>query len=73
MTSSNCRNEELKMAGITQNWEKRLILIVVPQLRIADGSRFVKKVDNNNTNKDDNNNNHESECIRSLLPFYWFR
>ena len=33
----------MKMAGITQNWQKRLIFIVVIQLRIADGSCFVKK------------------------------
>ena len=31
------------MAGITQNGQKRLIFIVVPQLRIADYIEFVKK------------------------------
>ena len=31
------------MAGITQNGQKRLIFIVVPQLRIADVSEFVQK------------------------------
>ena len=32
------------MVGITQNGQKRLILIVVPQLRNANGSGFVKKM-----------------------------
>ena len=31
------------MAGITQNEQKRLIFIVIPQLRIADRSGFLKK------------------------------
>ena len=31
------------MARITQNQQKGLILIVVPQLRIADGSEFVRE------------------------------
>ena len=31
------------MAGITQNGQKRLIFIVVPQLKIADHIGFVKK------------------------------
>ena len=31
------------MAGITQNGQKRFIFIVVPQLRIADDTGFVKK------------------------------
>ena len=43
MNNSNCRNYKLKMAGITQNEQKRLIFIVVPQLRIADETGFVKK------------------------------
>ena len=33
------------MAGITQIEKKRLIFIVVPQLRIADDTGFVKKND----------------------------
>ena len=33
------------MAGITQNGQKDLIFIVVPQLRIADDIEFVKKKD----------------------------
>ena len=33
------------MAGITQNGQKDLIFIVVPQLRIADDTEFVKKKD----------------------------
>ena len=43
MNSSNCRNYKWKMAGIIQNMQKRLIFIVVPQLRIADYTGFVKK------------------------------
>ena len=43
MNSSNWRNEKLKMVGITQNEQKRLIFILVPQLRIAVGLGFVKK------------------------------
>ena len=31
------------MAAITQNWEKCLVFIVIPQLRIADDTGFVKK------------------------------
>ena len=31
------------MAGIKQNGQKRLIFIMVPQLRIADDMGFVKK------------------------------
>ena len=31
------------MAGITQNRQKRLIFVEVPQLRIADYTGFVKK------------------------------
>ena len=31
------------MAGITQNGQKRLIFIVVPQLRIADDTGIAKK------------------------------
>ena len=34
------------MIGTTQNGQKRLIFIVVPQLRIADDTGFVKKNDN---------------------------
>ena len=41
MNSSKCRNYKFKMARITQ--QKRLILIVIPQLRIAEGSGCVKK------------------------------
>ena len=37
----NMNSSNLKMAGITQNRKKRLIFIVVPQLRIEDGSRFL--------------------------------
>ena len=33
------------MAGITQDGQKRLIFIVVPQLRIVDDTGFVKKND----------------------------
>ena len=32
------------MAGITQNGQKRLIFIVVPHLRVADDTGFVKKM-----------------------------
>ena len=45
MNSSNCRNCKWEIAGITQNGQKRLIFIVVPQLRIADDTGFVKKKD----------------------------
>ena len=31
------------MAGITQNGQKRLIFIVVPQLKIADDTGLLKK------------------------------
>ena len=31
------------MAEITQNTQKHIIFVVVPQFRITDGSRFVKK------------------------------
>ena len=44
MNSSNCRNWKWKMAGITQNGQKRLIFIVIPQLRIADDTGLVKKM-----------------------------
>ena len=43
MNSSNCRNWKWKMAEITQDGQKRLIFIVVPQLRIVDDTGFVKK------------------------------
>ena len=33
------------MAGIKQNRKKRLIFIVVPQLRMADVTGLVKKID----------------------------
>ena len=42
MDSSNCRNQKLKITVITQNVQNRLIFTVVPQLRITDGSGFVK-------------------------------
>ena len=32
------------MAGITKNGQKYLVFIVVPQLRIADDTGFVKKM-----------------------------
>ena len=43
MNSSNCRNWKWKVAEITQDGQKRLIFIVVPQLRIVDDTGFVKK------------------------------
>ena len=43
LNNSNCRNQKWKMAGITQNGQRRLIFIVVTQLRIADDIGFVKK------------------------------
>ena len=44
MNSSNCRSSKWKMAGITQNKQKHLILIVIPQLRIGYGTGFVKEM-----------------------------
>ena len=41
----NSSNWKCKMAGITQKGQKRLIFIVVPQLRIADYTWFLKKID----------------------------
>ena len=43
------------MARASQNGQKGLICIVVSQLIIANGSRFVKKKDNNNNNNNNNN------------------
>ena len=44
------------MSGITQNGQKRLLFIVVPELRNADGSEFVKtkNINNRQTNKQTN-------------------
>ena len=43
MNSSNCKKLRWEMAGITQNVQKHLIFIVLPQLRIADYTGIVKK------------------------------
>ena len=59
MNSCNFGNKKLKVGwtGMTQSGQKRLIFIVVPQLRMAHGSGFVKKDYSNNNNKDSNNDN----------------
>ena len=59
------------MAEITQNRQKRLIFIGVPQFRLADGSGFVtkrivkQKIDSNsnNDNKTESLNNHSDNSI----------
>ena len=43
MNSGNRKNQKMKMDGITQNGQKRLIFIVVLQLRIAYETGIVKK------------------------------
>ena len=57
----------LEMAGLTQNGSKCLIFILVPRLRIANGSWFAKKTRSNNqsdttknSDDNDNNNNHNN-------------
>ena len=59
MNSCNFGNKKLKVGwtGMAQSGQKRLIFIVVPQLRMAHGSGFVKKDFSNNNNKDSNNDN----------------
>ena len=52
------------MAGITQNRQK-LLLIVVSQLRIADYTGFVKKKGLLNNIEDSNNNNNITEVLNN--------
>ena len=46
MNSCNFGNKKLKVGwtGMAQSGQKRLIFIVVPQLRMAHGSGFLKKI-----------------------------
>lgn len=54
------------MALITQYGQKCLIFIEVPQLRIADGSGFVKKNESKDNNKDSiKNNDNVTEDLNS--------
>ena len=54
------------MAGITQNGQKRLIFIMVPQLRIADYTGFVKKKGLlNNIEDSSNNNDNMTEALNN--------
>ena len=63
MNSSNCRTWSLKMAGIKQNGQKRINLVVVPQLR---NEGFAKEnKESSNDNKDINNNYNITETLNS--------
>ena len=59
MNSCNFRNKKFKVGwtGMAQSGQKRIIFIVVPQLRMEYGSGFVRKDYSNNNNKDSNNDN----------------
>ena len=58
------------MAGITQNGQKSFIIIVVPQLRDADGSGFLKKNNGQTINKMRTTNNKEKTTTAYLLLTY---
>ena len=65
MNNCNCRNQKLKMARIKQNGQKCLTFIVVPQLRIVDGSGFVEKGQENNIEDSNNNDNNITEALNN--------
>ena len=54
----------MKIAAITQNRQKCLIFIMVPQLRTGDGSRFFK---NDVVTEVLNNHNDNSICLDRIL------
>ena len=58
------------MAGITQNGQKSFIIIVVPQLRDADGPGFLKKNNGQTINKMRTTNNKEKTTTAYLLLTY---
>ena len=73
MNSCNFRNKKFKVGwtGMAQSGQKRIIFIVVPQLRMEYGSGFVKKDYSNNNNKDSNNNDNATEAQKNHSDSYF--
>ena len=57
------------MSGITQNGQKRLVFIVVPELRNADGSEFVKtkNINNRQTSKQTNKQTNKLTATKTAI------